>query len=221
KKQRLLQYLMTGGALAAATAFLFLPITSYLENRRLVNDAFDFVEALGHGRTGRDGALAARTLEEVAPMSARLERFEEKGPDVSLRFGLYLGDRLMDPLSVAVERTLVRPLLEADAAQMASFVNGKGGEAEQMLTALELHLLLTQPKAAEEPAPENEKPWVKQWVPRAASNAGARWARLLGERSTTKGSDSLQSAVSFYARRVLDTPSLPERRTTIVAKLRS
>jgi type VI secretion system protein ImpL len=221
KKQRLLQYVMTGAALAAATAFLFLPITSYLENRRLVNDAFDFVETLGHGRSGREGALSARVLEAVGPMSARLERFEEKGPDVSLRFGLYLGDRLMDPLALAIERTLVRPLLEADAQEMAAFLGGKGGDAEQMLTALELHLLLTQPKLAEEPAPEAEKPWQKQWVPRAASNAGVRWQRLLGERSTTKGSESLQSAVSFYARRVLDTPSLPERRSTIVSKLRA
>ncbi|HXU81316.1 MAG TPA: type VI secretion system membrane subunit TssM [Polyangia bacterium] len=221
KKQRLLQYLMTGLALAAATAFLFLPITSYLENRRLVNDSFDFVETLGHGRTGREGALATRVLEGVGPMAARLERFEEKGPDVSLRFGLYLGDRLMDPLALMVERALVRPLLDSDAEQMTNFLQGRGGDAEQMLTALELHLLLTQPKAAEEPAPENEKPWLKQWVPRAASNAGNRWQRLLGERSTTKGSDSLQSAVSFYARRVLDTPSLPDRRVAIISKLRA
>jgi type VI secretion system protein ImpL len=220
RKQRILQYLMTGGALAAATAFLFLPISSYLENRRLVNDSFDFVETLGHSRSGREGALSVQTLETVGPMAARLERFEEKGPDVSLRFGLYLGDRLMDPLWTAVDRALVRPLLEADAGQMADFLNGKGSDAEQMLMALELHLLLTQPKAAEEPAPETEKPWLKQWVPRAASNAGARWTRLIGPRATTKASESLQSAVSFYARRVLDTPSLPDRRTIVISKLR-
>jgi type VI secretion system protein ImpL len=222
KKQRLLQILMTAGALAAATAFLFLPIASYLENRRLVQDSEAFVETLGHGRTDRNGgALSAKTLEAVGPMAARLELFEEKGPDVSLRFGLYLGDRLMDPLALAVERTLVRPLLDADAEQMTSFLRGQGGDADQMLGALELHLLLTQPKVAEEPAPESEKPWLKLWVPRAASNAGLRWARLLGERSTTKGSEALQSAVAFYARRVLDTPMLAERRNTIVSKLRA
>jgi type VI secretion system protein ImpL len=221
RKQRVLQYAMTGAALAAATAFLFLPITSYLENRRLVNDSFDFVETLGHSRSGREGALAPQTLETVGPMTARLERFEEKGPDVSLRFGLYLGDRLMDPLWTAIDRTLVRPLLEADAGQMADFLNGKGSDADQMLTALELHLLLTQPKLAEEPGPETEKPWIKQWVPRATSDAGSRWAHLLGSRATTKASESLQSAVSFYARRVLDTPSLPDRRTIVVSKLRA
>src|SRR6185369_4260598 len=78
KKQRLLQILMTAGALAASSAFLFLPISSYLENRRLVEDALTFVETLGHARTARDGAgsLSAATLESVREMALRLERFE-------------------------------------------------------------------------------------------------------------------------------------------------
>lgn len=223
KKQRLLSYLMTAGALAAATAFLFLPIASYLENRRLVEDGIDFVETLGRGRSARDGtgALGATTLEAAGPMAERLYRFETKGPDVSATFGLYLGDRLMDPLHLAVERTLVRPLLEADARQMAGFLGGHGGDGEEMLVALELHLLMTQPKATEEPGPELNSGWLKSWVPRTATIAGARWQNLLREKGTTKARLALEAAFSFYAHRLLDTPSLPERSTTLVNKVRT
>ena len=47
-----------------------------------------------HRRAGR---CRAAPLESAEPTAARLAKFAAKGPDVSLRFGLYPGERLMEP----------------------------------------------------------------------------------------------------------------------------
>jgi type VI secretion system protein ImpL len=224
KKERLVRLAMTLGALALAVAFLFVPISSYLENRQLIADAMRYVDLLsrGHGARDRAAALAPSTLESVDAMSARLARIETKGPDVSMRFGLYVGDAVMEPLAVAVERLLARPLLDEDAAEMTAFLQGRGGaDADAILGALEVHLLLTQPKAADEPAPENQDLWRDKWSPRLAQMAGGRWEKLLGERATTRGRHSLENALLFYALRTPETPVLPDRRSALVNRVRS
>src|SRR5882757_9652007 len=130
-------------------------------------------------------------------MTGRLERFETKGPDISLRFGLYVGDKVMEPLVLAIDRMMVRPLLDVDVEQMVAFLRGKGHlDAESIFGALMVHLLLTQPKAAEEPGPESEGAWAGKWVPRLAQAAGTRWEKVLGERATTRARQSLESVLT-------------------------
>ena len=64
-------------------------------------------------------------MEAAEPTATRLARFISKGPDVALRFGLYPGDRLMEPLHVAVERLVIRPLLDADGEQLTAYARGR------------------------------------------------------------------------------------------------
>jgi type VI secretion system protein ImpL len=223
RKQRIARLAMTLGAFVLAVTFLFLPVSSYLENMRFVDDAARFVETLGRAR-GREGVgtLAPQVLEAVDRMTARLERFETKGPDISLRFGLYVGDKVMEPLVLAIDRMTVRPLLDVDVEQMVAFLRGKGHlDAESIFGALMVHLLLTQPKAAEEPGPESESAWAGKWVPRLAQAAGARWEKLLGDRATSRARHSLESALTFYALHTGETVLLPDRRSSLVTRVRT
>jgi type VI secretion system protein ImpL len=222
RKQRLVSLAVTAGTLVAAVTLLFLPISSYLENARLVEDSMTFVETVGRARARQGtGALAPQALEAVERMTARLQNFEDSGPDVSLRFGLYVGDKVMDPLALAIERMMIRPLLDVDAEHMAAFLRGTGrADPESMFQALMVHLMLTQPKAADEPAPESGRPWQKKWVPRLAQAAGARWEALLGPRATTRARMSLEAAVTFYGLRTEESTFLPDRRNTLVSRVR-
>jgi len=58
-----------------------------------------------HGPTGRSRPPRSRL-----PSRGRAAGLlASKGPDISLRFGLYPGERLLAPLDAAVERLVVRP----------------------------------------------------------------------------------------------------------------
>src|SRR5207244_12793497 len=120
-----------GGALCASAALLVLPISSYLENSQFITDARSYVEKLVAARTERTtgaavaGPFATAPLESAEPMATRLAKFAAKGPDVSLRFGLYPGDRLMEPLHLAVERLVIPPVLAGDAATLAAHARGR------------------------------------------------------------------------------------------------
>jgi type VI secretion system protein ImpL len=221
RRKRLGQFAMAGGALAVAGAFLFLPLSSYTENRRLIADGMAYVERLGRAKAAgveKSGPL----LESIEPMSTRLARFETKGPDVSLRFGLYLGDKVMEPIETAIDRLLLRPLLAADAEQMLAGLRGTGrADGDALFGGLMLHLLLTQPKAADEPAPEQEERWEETWAARIATAAGGRWEALAGEGAASRARRAVEGATTFYARRVHESIVLPDRRAPVVSRVRA
>jgi type VI secretion system protein ImpL len=222
RKQRMLRWGTAAGALAVSAAVLVLPISSYLENQRLISDARAFVDKLSAARADHQapGPFAPPPLESAEPMATRLARFAVKGPDFSLRFGLYPGDRLMDPLRVAVERLVVRPLLDADADQLLAYARGRADvDGSGAMGGLMLHLLLTQPKAPDEPAPGTDG-WREHMVDAAADQASERWAAVAGDAATTRARHTLEGAVRFYALGIEATEDLLERKPTVVSRVR-
>jgi type VI secretion system protein ImpL len=223
KRQRLISWATALGALAVATTFLVLPVSSYLENRQFVADARGFVDKLVRARDEHTGTnpLAAAPLESAEPMAARLATVASKGPDISLRFGLYLGDQLLDPVRVAIERLVVLPIMNADASRLIDFSSGRGdADANGATDGLMLHLLLTQPKEADEPSPENDG-WRDRWVDIAASKTSERWGAVAGEASTTRARHTLESAIKFYATRAATSADLVERSPRVVSRVRA
>ncbi|MDB4982428.1 MAG: hypothetical protein JWM82_3180, partial [Myxococcales bacterium] len=223
RRQRVVGWAVAGLALVASTAFLFFPVESYLENSALVKQSRAFVEKLARARAehGPTGPLGAAALEAAEPTATRLASFATTGPDISLRFGLYPGETLLAPLHAAVERLVVRPLLDADGERLSAYARGGGDtDAPGAMSGLMLHLLLTQPKAADEPAPENDG-WRDKTVELAVQQAGARWAGLAAETATAKARHGLESAVRFYALRAAATSELAERKTAVVSRVRT
>jgi type VI secretion system protein ImpL len=223
RRERLVRWALAGAALVASAAFLFLPISSYLENEQLVSQGRALVEKLARARNERGvaGALQPPPLEAVAPAASRFATFAAKGPDISLRFGLYPGERLLQPLRTAIERLAVRPLVDSDAQWLGTFAQGRAeADASAAQTGLMLHLLLTQRKEDDEPTPESDA-WREQWVPIIATQAGARWAALVGDGGTTAGRHSLEDMMRFYALRTSTTAELLERKSPLVSSVRT
>ena len=143
------------------------------------------------------------------------------GPDVAMRFGLYPGERLMDPLHLAVERLVIRPLLDADSELLLAYSRGQAvADSESAVHGLMFHLLLTQPKAADEPAPESDH-WRDKTVDVAADLATDRWGALAGDAATTRARKTLESAVRFYLLDVESTGDLEERKPLVVSRSRA
>jgi type VI secretion system protein ImpL len=217
KRQRTIRWVTALGALLVSTAFLALPISSYLKNSRFVEEARGFVERLAgtRGEGGHGNLLAAASLESADPMAARLAALAAKGPDLSLQFGLYPGDDLLDPLRIAIERLVVVPLLEADATRLLDFSHGRGDTDESAAqSGLLLGLLLTQPKAADEPSPESEH-WQDKWVEVSATQAGEQWIAAAGDEANARARHTVENAVRFYAARATATADLVERKAQI------
>ncbi len=212
RRQRTVRWLVAGIALAISGTFLALPISSYLKNKKLVDDGRTFVERLAD--QPKD-ALTSRTLERVDPMAERLATLAIEGPELSHEFGLYVGDDLLVPLRSAIEQLLVAPLLRAEAGRLQDFSRGRGeSDDSQIQNGLVIELLLTQPKAADEPAPESDH-WRDKWVDVAGRQAGEQWALLAGEDASAHGRRAIENAVRFYAARAAVSGDLLERKTAL------
>jgi type VI secretion system protein ImpL len=213
RKKRAVRWAIAAAALAVSAVFLALPISSYLKNTKLVDDGRAFVEHLADQRG--ETVLSSRSLERADPMAERLATLAIKGPELSHEWGLYPGDDLLNPLRSAVEQLLVVPLLRVEAGRLQDFGHGRGDLSEgQAQNGLVLELLLTQPKAADEPAPESDR-WREKWVDVAGRQAGEQWASMAGEDASAHGRRAMENAVRFYAARAFSVTDLLERKTQL------
>jgi type VI secretion system protein ImpL len=223
RKERMMRWGTAVAALAVSALVLFLPISSYLENQQLISDARAWVEKLANARLDHTpgNPLAPTPLEAADPMATRLAKIATKGPDISMRFGLYPGERLMDPLHLAAERLVVRPILDTDGDKLLAYARGHSDlDASGALNGLMLQLLLTQQKAPDEPAPENDS-WRDRWVDVAAGKASDRWAALAGEVSNARARHAVESSVRFYSLGIHATGDLVERKANVVSRTRA
>jgi type VI secretion system protein ImpL len=221
KRQRLLRIAVAAGALVAAVCFLGFPISSYLKNRSLIEEADRFVDRLRPSPNDRGRGLAAPALEAVDPTAAQLATLALRGPEISHQFGLYPGSSLLDPVRMAVERLVVVPLLQADAGRLMEFARGERTIDETAAeSGLLLDLLLTQPKAADEPAPENEH-WRDKWVDVVATQMGQQWSSLAGDDTSTRARRAIENIGRFYAVMATSSGDLVARKSQVISRTRS
>ena len=103
---------------------------------------------------------------------------------------------------------MVLPIMDADASRLLDFAGGRGdADASGATNGLMLHLLLTQPKAADEPSPENDG-WHDRWVDVAADKASERWAAVAGDSATTRARRTIENTMQ-----VLHGPRQPPAAT--------
>ncbi len=221
KRERLIRWGVAAAALVVSTAFLFFPISSYLKNSALVDEARLFVQKLAGSPTDPRRGLGAQALESVDPTAAHLASLATQGPDVGHQFGLYPGAALLDPVRLAVERLIVIPLLEANSARLLDFAHGRGALGESAAqSGLLLELLLTQPKAADEPSPEGEH-WRDKWVDVIATQTGEQWTELAADEASVRARRAVENVGRLYAFLATSPGDLVARKTQVVSRVRS
>src|SRR6185369_8836772 len=103
-----------------------------------------------------------------------------------------------------------------DSEKLAQFTRGRSDvDASGAMNGLMLHLLLTQTKAADEPAPESDN-WRDKWVPIISQELADRWAAMAGGDATTRGRHTLDGSTRFYALGIESSGDLLERNTNLV-----
>lgn len=210
-RQRIRRLALTVFALAAAAGFLFLPIRSYSRGRDFIREARRFADKLAAGRQGREAPPlpSAATLESVEAMARTLS----EGGESSV---LFPRSAVNQSLHATIERLIVRPILRADVAKVA--VSG-GLASVELMDALVLHLLLTEPKQPDEPTPRTAR-WAEAGK-RAGQKAAARWESLTGPAAASRAPRVVESLVRFYAAGIQDPADLIDRERKFVSVARS
>src|SRR5256885_456006 len=86
----------------------------------------------------------------------------------------------------------------SSSASCAGASRGRGEvDPQSAFAGLMFQLLMTQPKAPDEPAPESEE-WREKWVGAAAGQGADRWVSMVSEQATTKARKAIESSIRFY-----------------------
>ena len=210
-RERLKRLALTSLALTAAAGFLILPVRSYSRSRDFIHEARRFVDKLAAGRQAREPARlpSGETLESVEAMAKVLA----EGGEGSV---LFPRSAINQGVRATIERLVVRPILRADMAKAA--VSGGLASAE-LMDALVLHLLLSDPKQPDEPMPLTPR-WADS-ARRAGQKAAARWESLTGPAAASRAPRVVESLVRFYSAGVQDSADLIDRDRKFVSVARA
>ena len=178
-------------AFATALVLSVIPMYAYLANRALAADAQDAADRIGrHAQRQSAGALNLADLEPVREVVETLRGYESDGAPLYMRFGMYSGHQLYEPMrrlyARAMRQHVVQRVLANDVTDMRRFVVAKGArdlptsdERRQYHDTLKTHLLLTAPHAPNEPAVTQQA--VRDFL---ADSLTQRWAASLNTQLT-------------------------------------
>ncbi|KFE70552.1 type VI secretion system membrane subunit TssM [Hyalangium minutum] len=201
RRQRQMQYAYAGGALFLALLILLFPTIAFFRNREMISDTRKLFLAQKDSQASTSTASIA--VEDLRVLRDRLDellKWKEEGPPTGMRFGMYRGDGLFEPLTkfygAAVRRTFVEPVLAQDMKDLTTFAKRHEGEETTIpdereyaryFSMLKLNLLLTGPRTESEPQlGDNERAWivanlVSRWANRSGFAESADRQRILGE----------------------------------------
>jgi type VI secretion system protein ImpL len=201
RRQRQLQYAYAGGALALALLILLFPTIAFFKNRELLHSTRTTLEAQKMSASNTSTAsIAVEDLRALRERIDELRKNELEGPPTGMRFGMYGGSALYEPLrkfyGSAVRRTFVEPVLLQEMKELAAFARKHEGEDgkqpdereySRYFGLLKLNLFLTGPRTKDEPPiREEERAWivsqlVERWSNRSGFAESVERQRLLGE----------------------------------------
>ncbi len=212
--------LLRRGLLAAAVAVMTITsvgmMVSYVKNRRLAKDATAALAGVqGIGAT--NGAPAVlddlQRLDDLRVQAARLSDYQQSGPPLSLRWGLYHGNRLA-PAVRRVYFDRFRKLLWDDAftslvSTLKSLPRKPGPEGDYTQTYADLRAYLVMTRYPDSATVESLAPTLMRHI-------------LLNQQSTDDQRRSLvQAQVDFYASQLpRGNPFEPSSNATLVAGTR-
>jgi type VI secretion system protein ImpL len=201
RRQKQMQYAYAGGALLVALLILLFPTIAFFQNRAMIQDTRKILQAqLGSTASASTASIAVEDLRVLRDRIDELLKWEQEGPPTGMRFGMYRGSALFEPLrkfyGAAVRRTFVEPMLVQDLKDLSAFGDKykvedgpvpEEREYAQYFSKLKLNLFLTGPRTAAEPAiGDAERAWivehlVSRWSNRSGFAESAERQRILGE----------------------------------------
>ncbi|HYH98480.1 type VI secretion system membrane subunit TssM [Hyalangium sp.] len=215
RRQKQVQYAYAGGALVLALLILLFPTIAFFQNRSMIQDTRKLFQAQQSSQASTSTASIA--VEDLRVLRDRLDellKWEDEGPPTGMRFGMYRGSALFEPLrkfyGAAVRRTFVETVLAQDMKDLAAFAKKHEGEEAQpdereyarYFSMLKLNLLLTGPRTeAEPPLGENERAWI-------VANLVSRWANRSGFAESADRQRILGEHLDLYVKLLAQEPSL-------------
>lgn len=170
KKDHRLRNILVGVACAVLALAAIGVITSYIANRILINDALERaqrVEEINRADIGKDiakktsvdAAVELNALEELRKTLAQLDDYERNSPPLYLRFGLYSGDEIAEPLRIiyfdAIDRRFFKPVVADLERDLSSFTSSDSQSKEssdnlgRYYDLLKAYLMLANPDRVE------------------------------------------------------------------------
>ncbi|HVG63171.1 MAG TPA: type VI secretion system membrane subunit TssM [Hyalangium sp.] len=216
RRQKQMQYAYAGGALFLALLILLFPTIAFFQNRDLISSTRRLFYAQKDSQASTSTASIA--VEDLRVLRDRLDellKWEDEGPPTGMRFGMYRGSVLFEPLrkfyGAAVRRTFVEPVLTQDMKDLTAFAKKHEGEDGQMpdereyaryFSMLKLNLLLTGPRTEAEPQlGDNERAWI-------VANVVSRWANRSGFAESADRQRILGEHLDLYVKLLAQDPAL-------------
>jgi type VI secretion system protein ImpL len=176
KQERVMGWAMAGGSLALAAGIAAAPILAYSQNASLVKDTRALVAGLAAARTANGDLTGGKPLEDLAPIVDRLWELQQHGPSLSMTFGFYQGDRLAEPVAWSIRRQVIVPAAARDLDVLRTLPAARTVGIDDAYSRLSRYLLLSSPRAAEEPRPAQSE-WNERIVPQVREGLIEAWQR--------------------------------------------
>jgi type VI secretion system protein ImpL len=174
RRQKRLRLWGVLGAVGLALCFSILPGLSFQRNLELVRETQDALVKSKAVLASADLAAAVEKLERLRAQVEKLKGYHDDGAPIGMRLGMYVGGDLFELTGASyvelTKRLLITRVLDADADELRDFagqpeLTQATAEVAEAIEKLKLHLLLTTPKAEDEPEIGEELiDWVTQRI---------------------------------------------------------
>ncbi|MEX1365351.1 MAG: ImcF-related family protein, partial [Nannocystaceae bacterium] len=235
KRKRLVGHGIGAGLITVAGGMVALPIVSFNENRDLLSDTKDAVAKVNEHyatkeETGDIRPIHIKNIEPLREVERTLAEYEEEGPPLLHRMGMYQGEALYPPVRdlyfTAVREELLVPIRDAEIRELIKFERQYRGltepapddEHRAMKDRLRMYLLITAPvegRPKEEPGlTEQEQAWLTERV-------AELWERPLEIAGDVASTSEMREVASAYIAILAAEPDrLFERDDKLVANVR-
>lgn len=194
------------GAVGLALCFSILPGLSFRKNLELVRETRDALIKSKAVLASADLAAAVEKLERLRAQVEKLKGYHDDGAPIGLHLGMYVGGDLFNLASASyinlTKRLLITRVLDAEADELRD-LSGQPemvqatAEVAEAIEKLKLHLVLTTPKAEDEPELDQA---VGEW---ASQRVVSRWASA-GELATEEAQALALSDIELFTALLVD-----------------
>jgi type VI secretion system protein ImpL len=216
-QQQTIQRYFLAAVIAIATVLLLIfPVRSFVQNRALIQSTHDVVDAVaGKLAPQQPNSNQPPPLAELEPLREKLselERYNDEGSPFAMRFGMFQGGSLREPLQglyiAAARRIVIDPVFKKDVDDMELFSSVSAGngavpsEAEhaRYYEMLKMHLYLTAPRDKSEPRiTESDQGWLTQQL-------SDRWSKRISMVTDPEAPRHIQENAALYVKLLAADP---------------